>query len=37
VFFVPVTDGQLNIRFVARAGNAPPVVNAIQVIHRPDH
>ncbi|MGH3658682.1 MAG: malectin domain-containing carbohydrate-binding protein, partial [Micromonosporaceae bacterium] len=37
VFFVPVTDGQLNIRFVGRAGNAPPVVNAIQVIHRPDH
>ncbi len=37
VFFVPVTDGQLNIRFVPRAGNAPPVVNAIQVTHRPDH
>ncbi|HKE50115.1 MAG TPA: malectin domain-containing carbohydrate-binding protein, partial [Actinomycetes bacterium] len=37
VFFVPVTDGQLNIRFVARAGNAPPVVNAIQVVERPDH
>ena len=37
VFFVPVTDGQLNIRLVGRAGNAAPVVNAIQVVHRPDH
>ena len=37
VFFVQVTDGQLNIRFVGRAGNAPPVVNAIQVVERPDH
>jgi len=37
VFFVSVTDGQLNIRFVPRAGNAPPVVNAIQVVERPDH
>ena len=35
VVFVPVTDGQLNVRFVARGG-LPPVINAIQVIHRPD-
>jgi len=34
VVFVSVIDGQLNIRFVARRGLAP-VINAIQVIHRP--
>ena len=37
VFFVPVTDGQLNVRFVTRRGFAQPIVNAIQVVHRPDH
>jgi subtilisin family serine protease len=36
VFFVPVTDGQLNVRFVTRRGFAKPIVNAIQVVHRPD-
>ncbi|SCL31872.1 Serine protease, subtilisin family [Micromonospora rhizosphaerae] len=36
VFYVQVTDGQLNIRFVGRRGYAPPIVNGIQVIHRPD-
>ena len=36
VFFVPITDGQANIRFVGRAGSAPPIVNAIRVRHRPD-
>ncbi len=37
VFFVPVTDGQLNVRFVTRRGFAKPIINAIQVVHRPDH
>jgi N-acetylneuraminic acid mutarotase len=36
VFFMPVTDGQANIRFVGRAGSAQPIVNAIRVRHRPD-
>ncbi len=36
VFFVVVTDGQLNIRFIARRGSAPPIVNAILVRQRPD-
>ena len=36
VFFVPVTDGQLNVRFVTRRGFNRPIVNAIQVVHRPD-
>ena len=36
VFYVTVTDGQLNLRFVERRGYAPPVVSAIRVIHRPD-
>ena len=36
VAFVPVTDGRLNIRFVSRRGYATPIVNAIQVVHRPD-
>jgi hypothetical protein len=35
VFFMPVTDGQLNIRFVPRRYGWP-VVNAIKVRHRPD-
>jgi hypothetical protein len=36
VFFVVVTDGQLNIRFIRRTGFGDPIVNAIQVVHRPD-
>jgi subtilisin family serine protease len=36
VFFVQVTDGQLNLRFVERKGFDQPVVNAIQITHRPD-
>jgi subtilisin family serine protease len=36
VFYVVVTDGQLNIRFVARTGFGVPIINAIRVIHRPD-
>lgn len=35
VFFMPVTDGQLNIRLVPRRYGWP-VVNAIKVRHRPD-
>jgi hypothetical protein len=35
-FFVPVTDGQLNIRFVGMSGYNTPTVNAIRVTHRPD-
>lgn len=35
-FYVLVTDGQLNIRFVLQKGYAQPIINAIQVIHRPD-
>jgi subtilisin family serine protease len=34
-FRVTVTDGQLNIRFVGRRGYAPPIVNAIRVVHQP--
>ena len=36
VFYVVVTDGQLNIRFIARTGFGQPIINAIQVMHRPD-
>ena len=36
VFYVPVSDGQLNVRFVTRWGFGRPIVNAIQVVHRPD-
>ena len=34
-FRIPVTDGQLNIRFVERRGYAPPIVNAIRIVHQP--
>jgi hypothetical protein len=33
--FLPVTDGQLNIRFVDRR-TGDPIVNAIRIRHRPD-
>jgi len=36
VFFVLVTDGQLNLRFVERKGLDQPVVNAIRIRERPD-
>jgi len=36
-FFLPVTDGQLNLRFVLRQGSKEPIINAIRVTHRPDH
>ncbi len=35
-YFLPVTDGQLNVRFVARRGYKEPIINAIRVTHRPD-
>jgi hypothetical protein len=35
-FFIEVTDGQLNLRFVPRKGYGEPLVNALRVIHRPD-
>ncbi len=35
-FFVPVTDGQMNIRFVTRQADKEPLFNAIRVTHRPD-
>jgi hypothetical protein len=35
-FFIPVTDGQLNVRFVTRRGFKEPIVNAIRVRERPD-
>jgi len=36
VFFVLVTDGQLNLQFVERKGFDQPVVNAIRIRERPD-
>jgi len=35
-FYVLVTDGQLNIRFVPKRSYGVPIINAIAVIHRPD-
>jgi len=35
-FFLPVTDGQLNIRFIMRQADKEPLINAIRVTHRPD-
>jgi hypothetical protein len=35
-FFVEVTDGRLDVRFVPRAGSEKPVINALRVTHRPD-
>ena len=36
VAFVRVTDGQLNLRLVARKGFGQPIVNAVRVTERPD-
>ena len=36
VAFVRVTDGQLNLRLVARKGFGQPIVNAVRVSERPD-
>jgi hypothetical protein len=35
-FFIPVTDGSLNVRFVARRGFGDPEINALRATHRPD-
>ncbi|MEN9578313.1 MAG: hypothetical protein RJA70_1322 [Pseudomonadota bacterium] len=35
-FFVEVTDGRLDVRFIARAGAGQPVINALRVVHRTD-
>jgi N-acetylneuraminic acid mutarotase len=35
-FIVQVTDGQLNLRFVARRGFKEPVINGIRIRERPD-
>ena len=35
-FFIPVTDGQLVLRFIPRAGFGEPLINAIRATHRPD-
>ncbi|HEX5749558.1 MAG TPA: carboxypeptidase regulatory-like domain-containing protein [Archangium sp.] len=35
-FFLEVTDGQLNLRFVPREGYGDPLVNAVRVFQRPD-
>ena len=35
-FILPVTDGQLNVRFVMRQADREPLINAIRVTHRPD-
>jgi subtilisin family serine protease len=35
-FYVVVTDGTLNIRFISYRSYGQPVINALRVIHRPD-
>jgi hypothetical protein len=35
-FFVDVTDGQMDVRFIPRAGFELPVVSAVRVTHRVD-
>ena len=35
-FFVPVTDGSLNVRFVTRRGFGEPEISALRATHRPD-
>jgi hypothetical protein len=35
-FYLEITEGQLNLRFAERRGYAPPIINAIRIIHRPD-
>jgi subtilisin family serine protease len=35
-FSIEVTDGQLNVRLVARAGTAVPILNGLRVTHRLD-
>jgi subtilisin family serine protease len=35
-FFIEVTDGRMDVRFIARAGSKKPVINALRITHRPD-
>ena len=35
-FFLPVTDGHVDVRLIPRAGSKKPVINALRVVHRPD-
>lgn len=35
-FFVVVTDGALNVRFISYRGYGVPIVSALRVVHRPD-
>lgn len=35
-FFIEVTDGQMDVRLIPRAGFEAPVVNSLRVTHRPD-
>ena len=36
VFYVLVTDGQLNVRFISYRSYGMPIINALRVTHRPD-
>jgi hypothetical protein len=36
VFFVRVTDGQLNVRLVERRSYGQPFISALRVTERPD-
>ncbi|HWA73183.1 MAG TPA: S8 family serine peptidase [Polyangiaceae bacterium] len=35
-FFIPVTDGRMDVRFIPRTGFDNPVINALRITHRPD-
>ena len=35
-FYIYVSDGQLNINFIAYDDDRPPIINALRVTHRPD-
>ena len=35
-FFLNVTDGQMDIRLIPRAGSDLPVINAARITHRTD-
>lgn len=35
-FFVPVTDGQLNVRLFPLRRSDKPIINALRITHRPD-
>jgi subtilisin family serine protease len=36
VFYIMVTDGQLNLEILSRRGYQPAIINAIGITHRPD-